>query len=450
MTLGAYTHQDVPFERVVEELHPLRALNHHPLVQVMILQNVLPHTPMGAALHIETLEISTGTAKFDLTFEFTDMPGGLQGAIEYSTDLFEAETINRMIGHLQCLLEAIVATPERSLSQLRWFSEAEHHQMLEWNTARTPYLAEECIHQIFETQVERIPEAIAVLSATEQLTYRQLNERANQLADHLQKMGVGPEVCVGVCMERSVELVVSLLAILKAGGAYVPLDLSYPQERLSFMLTDAQVAVLLTRTRYLKQLPSVSLSVLCLEQDWSLITQQATSNPSSTVQANNLAYIIYTSGSTGQRKGAAILHTAVIRLVCNTNYINIMPADTLAHLSNIAFDAATFEIWGTLLNGGRLLVIPRDVVLSTHIFANLLHEQNCNVMFVTTALFNQLVQYNPSFFRRLRYVLFGGEAVDVKWVKAALENGPPEHLLHLYGPTENTTFSTWLPSSRYV
>jgi amino acid adenylation domain-containing protein len=323
---------------------------------------------------------------------------------------------------------------------------------------------------LFEQQVEQTPDAIALTGCftnalssgytnslileDKQLTYRELNNRSNKLAHHLQKLGIGPEVLVGICMERSVEMIVGLLGILKAGGAYVPLDPSYPQERLSFMLDDAQVSVLLTQEKLITQLPDAITStaqdgaiqnpkVVFLDRDWHTIDQESPENPTSNVTSDNLAYIIYTSGSTGTPKGVAVPHKAVNRLVFNTNYIKLDPSDKVAQVSNTSFDAATFEIWGALLNGAQLVGISPDVTLSPHDFARQLRQEGISVLFLTTALFQQLARTVPQAFESLRYLLFGGEAVDPRWVKKVLAKGPPQRSLHVYGPTESTTFSSF-------
>ncbi|MEH2165184.1 MAG: amino acid adenylation domain-containing protein [Nostoc sp.] len=300
-----------------------------------------------------------------------------------------------------------------------------------------------CIHQLFETQVERTPNAIAVVFEDKQLTYRELNQQANCLAHHLKTLGVGPEVLVGICVERSLEMVVGLLGILKAGGAYVPLDPKYPTERLSFMLFDTQLSVLLTQEKLVESLPKHQVRVLCLDTDWQSISLANQENLNSTVSTENLSYVIYTSGSTGTPKGVAVTHRAVNRLVLNTNYIQLTPSDRVAQAANIAFDAATFEIWGALLNGAKLIIITQSVLLSPQEFAINIREHEVSVLFLTTALFNQLASFVPQAFSSLRYLLFGGEAVDPSWVLEVINKGAPQRLLHVYGPTESTTFTTW-------
>ncbi|WP_333448013.1 amino acid adenylation domain-containing protein, partial [Microcoleus sp. herbarium2] len=299
------------------------------------------------------------------------------------------------------------------------------------------------MHQLFEAQVERTPDAVAAVFEDEQLTYGELNCRANQLAHHLRSLGVSPDQLVGICVERSLKMIVGFLGILKAGGAYVPLDPSYPQERLAFMLKDAEVSVLLTQQQLVEKLPEHQARLVCLDTEWETIARQSKENPLSEVTPEGLAYVIYTSGSTGKPKGVCISHRAVNRLVSNTNYVKLEPGDRVAQASNCSFDAATFEIWGALLHGARLVGVTKDVALSPKDFAAQLREQGISVLFLTTALFNQLAKEVPSAFNSVRHLLFGGEAVEPRLVKRVLENSPPQRLLHVYGPTESTTFASW-------
>ncbi|OYE03038.1 non-ribosomal peptide synthetase [Nostoc sp. 'Peltigera membranacea cyanobiont' 232] len=340
--------------------------------------------------------------------------------------------------------EIPASNPEQQLRGEESLTDAQRHKLLvEWNNTTREYPQDKCIHRLFEEQVERSPDAIAVVFEDKQLTYRELNAKANQLAQYLQSLGVGPEVLVGICVERSLYMVVGLLGILKAGGAYVPLDPAYPIERLAFMLEDSSVPVLLTQAQQLEKLPLHSARVVCLDSDWSEIARHSSENPISEVASDTLAYVIYTSGSTGKPKGVAVPHRAVNRLAINTNYINLEPLDVVAQVSNCSFDAATFEIWGALLNGARLVVITKHVALSPQDFAAQIHSLGITVLFLTTALFNQIVSVVPSAFHSVQHLLFGGEAVDTRWVKEVLKNGPPQRLLHVYGPTESTTFTSW-------
>ncbi|MBN3911077.1 MAG: amino acid adenylation domain-containing protein [Nostoc sp. NMS1] len=445
----AHAHQDVPFEQVVEALQPERSLSYNPLFQVVfVLENFSLDTLELPDISLTPQMVERGTSQFDLSLSIWQTQKGLIGSWEYNSDLFQADTIARMTLHFQTMLSAIVAHPDQRIRELPLLTESERHQLLvEWNHNQAEYPRDKCIHQLFEAQVKQTPNATAVIFGDQQLTYAKLNARANQLAHYLQTLGVKPEVLVGLCLERSLEMVVAMLGILKAGGAYVPLDPEYPQERLSFILEDTQLSVVLTQEklgdRLRRGFAERKADVICLDSNWDIINQQTKQNPTTSTKAQDLAYVMYTSGSTGQPKGVAVDHRAVNRLVINTNYIDIKPTDVIAQASNYAFDAATFEIWGALLHGARLVGVSKDLALSPRNFADFMRSQGISVLFLTTALFNQIAQEVPSAFNSLRHLLFGGEAVDPKLVKEVLKNGAPQRLLHVYGPTENTTFSSW-------
>ena len=443
-TLDAYSHQDLPFEKLVEELNPERSLSYSPLFQVMfVLQNTPRQAKQLLGLKEDPVQLEAETTKFDLLLSVIEKNGTLVGSWNYSTDLFNAATIERMTAHFQTLLEGIVDNPQQPIAQLPLLTTDEREQLLvEWNDTYTEY-PQKCIHQLFEEQVERTPDAVAVVFEEQQVTYRELNKRANQLAHYLQKLGVKPDMLVGICVERSVEMLVGLLGILKAGGAYVPLDSKYPKERLNLMLSDSQVGVLLTQKHLVERLPELEIERVVLDLDWENIQHCSQDNPVKTTSPENTAYVIYTSGSTGKPKGVVVPHQGIDRLVLNTDYVQIDSTDVIAQVSNCSFDAATFEIWGALLNGASLAIISQDIVLSPQKLATSIREQGLTVMFLTTALFNQISQEMPTAFETMRYVLFGGEAADPGSVKKVLLQGAPENLLNVYGPTENTTFSTW-------
>ncbi len=459
VTLGAYSQQDLPFDKLVEELHPERNLSHHPLFQVVF---SFQNAPMSAlelpGLMPSLVNIDFKKTRFDLELhlwkcsdDFRSLWGtnweyseGIRGVIVYNTDVFEKATITRMLEHFKTLLSSIVANPEQRIENLPLLNEAELHQVLvEWNNTKTDYPYDKCIHQLFEEQVQHHPDSIALIFGNEQITYQELNTRSNKLARYLQKIGVGSEILVGICISQSIEMIVCLLGILKAGGAYLPLDSSYPQERLKFMLEDAQVSILLTQENLLKSFECFLNPIVCIDKDWEIITQENKNNLEIGVISNNLAYVIYTSGSTGKPKGVAITHKAVNRLVCNTNYIKLSPSDKIAQASNTSFDAATFEIWGALLNGAQLVGVSKDVILSPHELALQLQQKEISVLFLTTALFQQIARDVPQAFASLRYLLFGGEVVNIRWVKKIFKYGAPNNLIHVYGPTENTTFSSY-------
>jgi amino acid adenylation domain-containing protein len=457
IALDGYAHQDVPFDLLVETLQPARHSNHSPLFSVMF---VLQNSPVEQlelagvkAIPVE-LDRPTAGATFDLTLSLQETEWGLRGAFEYNAQLFDATTVQRMVRHFETLVGAIATHPESRIAQLPVLTAAEQHQILvEWNKTQTNYPAGECLHQVFERQVRNTPDAVAVVLASgesagageveKQLTYRELNARANQLARYLRSVGVAPETLVGICLEKTPDLIVALLGILKAGGAYLPLDPTYPSERLGFMVQDAQVPVLVTQQQLLGQVPQTGARVICLDADWPVIGLESRENLECNTTAENLAYVMYTSGSTGLPKGVMIPHRAVMRLVVSTDYVSFRPKDAVAQVSNISFDAATFEIWGALLNGAKLVIFPKEKVLTLKDFASSLRIEGITVLLLSPALFNQMVQEVPGAFQSLRFLLLGGEALDPSRVRQALESGAPQQLLNVYGPTENATISTW-------
>jgi amino acid adenylation domain-containing protein len=438
-TLGAYDHQDVPFEKLVEELQPERSLNRNPLFQVLFaLQD-------GGELKLSGLELTwmdtkNDIAKFDLSFYISDTPNGFYSWFEYDKDLFEQATIARMLKHFEVLVERIAMNPDTKLSELEILTQAEREQLWAWNQTATDYGRDQCIHQIFEAHAAQQPQAVAVIDGDKQLTYEELNQRANQLAHFLRSKGVGPEVRVGVLLERSWEFDLAVLGILKAGGAYVPLDVTYPRQRLQFMLEDTGMRLLLTEQAQSEVVTEVK-EVVYLDQSEERFANESCENPENLTTSDGLAYVMYTSGSTGQPKGVAVTHCAINRIVRATNYIQLDNSCRLAQGSNVSFDASTFEIWGALLNGGTLIVLPRETVLSPLELKRAISKQQINTLWLTTSLFNQMAQSIPEAFASLRYLLFGGEASDAQAVKRVLERGRAQHMINGYGPTEGTTFT---------
>ncbi|HVR95239.1 MAG TPA: amino acid adenylation domain-containing protein, partial [Thermoanaerobaculia bacterium] len=412
--LEAYTHQDLPFERLVDELKVARDPGRTPLFQVVFtLQNAGREELRLPGLELEMLETEAGTALFDLTLSMTQASSRLFGRFVFNADLLDPLTVDRMAGHFRSLLEGIVAEPEQRISDLPLLAEEETHQILrEWNPALLGTPGAGGVHELFEAQVERTPDAVAAVFAGRWLSYRELNGRANQLARRLRRLGVGPEVRVGICMERSLEVVVGLLGVLKAGGAYLPLDPTYPRERLEFMIEDGRAAVLIAQPHLLDLLPEHQLPVVRLEPGWEEISSQSRENPRHEVGGENLAYVMYTSGSTGRPKGVCVPHRALQWFVSTLDYVAPGPGDRLAQGSTHTFDAATFELFGALVNGARLVGIPKEVMISPRDLAARLEEEGVSVLYLTAALFMQTVREVPAAFRLLRRLLVGGEVVD--------------------------------------
>jgi amino acid adenylation domain-containing protein/thioester reductase-like protein len=312
-----------------------------------------------------------------------------------------------------------------------------------WGMAEAPYPRDLNVAQLFEAQVARNPEVIALVWGEEELNYREVNTQANQLAHHLRRRGVGAETAVGIYMERSPRLIIGLIAICKAGGCYLPLDTTYPRERLGFMIQDAQAQVIITEAAMAKSLPAHEADVICLEDAWPVISKEPEQNLSHVATGGSRAYIMYTSGSTGSPKGIEILHRGIARLVMNTNYVQLGPDDRVAQISNCAFDASTWEIWGTLLNGAQLIGVNKDLALSPPALAAQIERRRITAMFLTTALFHLMAKECPTAFRNVRDLLVGGETLSPHWAREVMRQGPPQRLINAYGPTESTTFAAW-------
>ncbi|MUG96546.1 amino acid adenylation domain-containing protein [Scytonema sp. UIC 10036] len=373
-------------------------------------------------------------------------PGSqLSGRIIYDTSRFEEQTIARAIGHFQTLLEGMTASLQQEISQLSLLSRAEEEQIiLLENQQKIDSIHYKCIHSLFEEQVEKTPKAVAVVYEKQNLTYRELNNRANQLAHYLQALGVKPEVRVGICVERSPLMVIGILAILKAGGVYVPLDPAYPSERLAFMLGDVQASILLTQTHLCDRLPIQNQTVVNLDSDWEIIAQYKEENLSTEVICENLAYIIYTSGSTGTPKGTEVPHRSFIGFMFGVDYIHLDAELVWLQHSSISWDGLTLELWPPLLYGGRCVLYP-DKIPTPEGLSRIIQEQGVNTLFLTTALFNLTIDKMPEGLSGVKQLLFGGEVVSILHVRRALELLPKTQIIHAYGPSECTVFTSCYP-----
>ncbi|WP_434300845.1 amino acid adenylation domain-containing protein [Corallococcus exiguus] len=442
-TLGAFAHQQVPFERLVQALQPERRLGYSPLFQVMlILQQDLQAELNLPGLSARLRDVDVGTSRFDFTLSLADTAEGFQGTLEYSTDLFEAATVQRMLGHLHVLLEAAVAAPERKLSEVTLLTEAERQQVLKgWNATEQEYARESSIAEEFERQVAQRPDAVAVECGEEKLTYRQLDEKANQLAHLLRSKGVGAEERVGLCLERSVELVVALVGIAKSGGAYVPLEADYPQARLEQMVSEVKPRVVVTRRALAEKLPVQGMECVLLEEVAEKLAQQPKHAPRSGVSGRNLAYIDFTSGSTGKPKGVCTEQRGVLRTVKGTKYAHLGPEETLLLIAPVSFDASTLEVWGSLLNGARLVVYPPGPVGDVEELKRVVKGKGVTTLHLTAGLFAQVVDADVDVLRGLKQLLTGGDVVSAPHVRRVVEELKVP-VTACYGPTENTLFTS--------
>jgi natural product biosynthesis luciferase-like monooxygenase protein/amino acid adenylation domain-containing protein len=476
--LGAYAHQDIPFEKVVEELAPERDMSRSPLFQVML---ILQNTPIEqadlAGVSITPLTVETTTSKFDLTLSLTEVAlGGLECVLEYSTDLFEASTITHMLTHFQTLLEGVLRNPQANLSDLPLLTEAEREQLLVLGTGPTvewtgraigtrgasglplacPPRQDLCIHQFFEQQVEQTPDSVALVFESETLTYAELNRRANQLAHYLHALGVGPEIIVGIYMERSIEMVVGLLSVLKAGGAYVPLDPNYPQERLTFLLEDAQVSVVLIQEESLRnpmglvgsglapnhRFPS-TIKTVCVACE-SFNSQQVleNDNPHVPVQPENIAYLIYTSGSTGRPKGVMGTHRASLnRFQWMWQTYPFSQEDVCCQKTNLSFVDAVWEIFGPLLQGVPLVIVADEGVKDPFRLRILLERHAITRIVLVPSLLRVLLEDEKDLqtqLRRLTYWVSSGEPLALDLAQRFARSLPAQTLINLYGSSEVT------------
>jgi amino acid adenylation domain-containing protein len=437
---AAVAHEEVPFAYLVKELQPQRDLSTHPLFQVLLtLEPPLATLPSGWTL--TQMDVTVGTSKFDLSLELDDRPEGLIGRFEYNSDLFNADTIERMVDHWQTLLRGIVANPMLRLLELPLLTTAERTQLLvTWNNTQGADTDAVHLQQLFEAQVGRTPQAIAVVYQNRQMTYYELNVRANQLAHSLRELGVGNASLVGLCMERSPEMVIGLLAILKAGGAYVPLDPTYPSERLAFMLEDSQAEVLLTQQHLVAQLPAGAARLVCLDGDPVLRTEQSQENLPISGTPEQLAYVIYTSGSTGRPKGVQIPHRALCNLLTSMHQQpGISAADTLLAVTTLSFDIAGLEIFLPLIAGARLVVAGQDIVADGAALAQLLVRTRATIMQATPVTWRLLLAAGWQADAHLK-ILCGGEALPLD-LAHQLTPGCAS-LWNMYGPTETTIWSS--------
>ncbi len=453
-TLSAYANQDVPFDLVLDAIKSDRHLSHAPLFQVMfVLQNAPQSNIELPGLTWKSLEIEATTTKFDLTLLIEETKTELKACWEYNTDLFNPETISRMGEHFQTLLSGIVANPQQPIAQLPLLTPKEQQQLLvEWNATQAEYSLDKCIHQLFAEQAIKTPNAVAVIFGDSQLTYQELNSKANQLAHYLQQNGVKPNTLVGICCDRSLEMVISLLAVLKAGGAYIPLDPSYPPERLQFMVEDSNLSVLLTQTKLLDLVANSPANTICLDTQWEHIAQKFPINPVNIATPDNLAYVIYTSGSTGTPKGVMIPHRALCNhMLWMQTELAFTSGDRFLQKTPFSFDASVWEFYAPLLVGGTLILAKPDGHQDPGYLTELIIQENITILQLVPSLLRVLLDSKgePPFAlpqcQSLRKVFCGGEILPWELQQRFYNQLKHCQLYNLYGPTEATIDTTyWL------
>ncbi|MBL8986309.1 MAG: amino acid adenylation domain-containing protein [Gemmatimonadetes bacterium] len=441
--LAAYEHQDLPFEQLVQTLQPRRDPSRHPLFQVMFaVQNAPAAEAALRGLTIEAGELDSSVTRFDLECHVLEQAGELRIALCYSTDLFLATTARRLLDHYVVLIEDALTHPDRPLSQLALLTPDDEAREAATDAAAAPYPADRSIRDLFEARVAERPEAPALIEGSRILSYRELDVRAGALARRLRNLGVTVDTPVGICLPRGADLIVAVVAAIKAGGSYVAIDPDYPTSRMRYLLEDTGTPVVVTVRTFADRLPPWPGTALCLDEP---LPEAPPPERAADPGPLSLALIIYTSGSTGRPKGVCLTQRGVVRLVVGTNYITFTPADRVAQAASLTFDASTLEIWGALLNGATLVIIPKDIALAPAALTATLARHEVSVLFLTTALFNQMAESAIGMFGRLRWVMFGGEAADPEAVRRVLREGRPGRLVHLYGPAESTTLATWYP-----
>lgn len=430
--LGAMDHASTPLEDIIDALRPERHGAYTPYVQAAFVM----HNGVGR----DPYRVETRAAFWDLTlFAWEDDDHTIRGMFRYATAVFDEPTIARLSSHVVELARGFVSGPEASVHAIPLLGAHERQAILAWSS-RPSVARDERVDTIFTRRVAATPDAPAVVWGNDRLSYAELNARAERLADALRHRDVEGRL-VGLHASRSMDFVVAALATLKAGAAYLPLDPAHPAERLAFMLQDADVRVVLSDNP--AEAPTTAVEVLPIGGGGEAPRATArTTTPRTGTAATDMAYVMFTSGSTGRPKGVVVPHRGIVRLVTSTNYVEFEPTDAVAMASNTAFDASTFEIWGALLNGARLVGLDRETLLSPSRLADAIREHNLTVLFLTTALFHQIASLAPAVFERLRYLVVGGEAVAPAVVRAVVRAGAPTHLVNGYGPTENTTFSS--------
>jgi len=445
--LTHYENQEMPFEKLVEVMHPERSLAQNPLFQVMFtFHNVPKHILQFADIILTPELVHNGTSKFDLAMSLTENPEGIQGLLEYNTDLFDDATITRMVGHQQILLESIIENPNRTISQLPIMPKEERHQILvEWNKKKAKFPKDLCIHHLFEAHVEHIPDTNAAKFEEQSITYNELNRRANQLAHYLEKLSVGPETLVGLCVDRSIEGIIGILGILKAGGAYVPLNPNDPADRQAIMLDDSEVRILLTQESLIPKCSDRNSHIFCLDRDWHRLTQLSEKNPENQVKPSNLAYMIYTSGSTGRPKGVMITHENVVAFIHSYRQVTQEHEPRIGtSVSPLSFDVSVEEYWSCLCFGGTLHILRPEHIIDGVYLAKYICDHRITTIYVYPQLIPELCRHLTKMNDRLnlKYVMTGLQTKTEGTMQLLRDISKELRIMNTYGPTETTFAAT--------
>ncbi|MCI3986322.1 surfactin non-ribosomal peptide synthetase SrfAA [Bacillus vallismortis] len=445
--LDAFSHQDYPFEWLVEDLNIPRDVSRHPLFDTMFsLQNATEGIPAVGDLSLSVHETNFKIAKFDLTVQARETDEGIELDLDYSTKLFKQSTADRLLNHFARLLDDAAAEPEKQISEYKLLSKEEAAaQIQQFNPGKTPYPKGKTIVQLFEEQAAKTPDQPALQYEGKSLTYRELNERANRLARGILSLGAGEGKTAAVLCERSMDMIVSILAVLKAGSAYVPIDPEHPIQRMQHFFRDSGAKVLLTQKKLKALAEEAAFSGVIVLADEEESYHADTQNLALPLDSAAVANLTYTSGTTGTPKGNIVTHANILRTVKETNYLSITEQDTILGLSNYVFDAFMFDMFGSLLNGAKLVLIPKETVLDMARLSRVIERENISILMITTALFHLLVDLNPACLSTLRKIMFGGERASVEHVRKALQTVGKGKLLHMYGPSESTVFATYHP-----
>lgn len=457
---SAFSHRVVPLARLVQQIDAHRDLRSSPVFQVVVnnlrhptvleemydLSGAEPRYTFEDGLTVRGLNDDGRHAAFDLGVMIVRTESNVTIRFQYDTDIYDDATVHRIAKHLLTLLEVIEDDPMTRVSELPLLAPEERQQILvDWNDTKTEYPEDQCVHHILEERVAKKPETVAVVDDDGEITYGELNAHANQLARHLQEIGVKPGDLIAICAKRSIDVIIGFAAILKTGSAYVPLEMDQPDERLASILENCKPSVLLTQTHLAHRFASNGSKIVCLDDLGPGVAEQSDANIPSSNDIDSLAYITYTSGSTGVPQGVCIPHRGVNSLLINTDYIHLSEHDVFAQICSIAFDVATLEIWGTLLHGGRLVIVSKDTVLSPPMLEEAITQHGINTLNMTPALFNQIARIAPETFQKLDYLIVGGDAIAPRRVKEVLDACPSVKMFNAYGPTESTTNTTVYP-----